>query len=149
MRRVVWGLATAALIVWSATCGGIAVMDEPREDGPGPNTTTTTTGPSVIVAQNASVGPSTSSIGTTTSGPSDPCPQMPDYQACANCYCQADPDGCEAYYAVLIGHFYCGVTCSMTCAEFCAEPNTTPSPECENCVVSIDCSSPPPGSPEE
>ena len=148
MTRGVWGIGSVLLVGWSATCGGIAVLDQPTGDAGGSSSQSTTRSVSTTVG----VGPSTSSLGSTTStttstGP-DRCWQQPDFLSCANCLCQADMSGCQAYIDAIDAHIYCGMTCGMICTEYCSDPNT-PSQPCDTCVASIDCASPPPGSPEQ
>ncbi|MEJ7729285.1 MAG: hypothetical protein WKG00_08720 [Polyangiaceae bacterium] len=72
------------------------------------------------------------------------CVTRPDRQACRDCYCEADPPGCQHYTEREYQFLYCGSTCSDACSAFCATYDAgTPDPAliddvCQGCNPSFD-----------
>jgi len=72
------------------------------------------------------------------------CVTRPDRQACRDCYCEADPPGCQHYTEREYQFLYCGSTCSDPCSAFCATYEAgTPDPAliddlCQRCNPSFD-----------
>jgi hypothetical protein len=72
------------------------------------------------------------------------CTLRPDYQSCRDCYCEADPQGCQHYTEREYEHLYCGTSYSEACGEFCATHEAgNPDPAlideiCQRCQPSFD-----------
>jgi hypothetical protein len=76
--------------------------------------------PTTTVATTGSM--STTAATSTGSGPPPNCYSHP---SCGDCFCEQDPNGCNAYLAALVTHIYCGQSCGGVCSAFCStyDPN--------------------------
>lgn len=125
--------------LWMA-CGALALAmgcDNGR-------TTGTDSGPLTL----PDAGPDTGTTGPRDSGTRDSgpvttnCRTQPGFQACAECFCDQNMTGCNAYLTALVSNLYCGSTCMTNCEAFCADPSSTPTEACSTCVNGIDSSNP-------
>jgi hypothetical protein len=72
------------------------------------------------------------------------CLAEPDEQSCRDCFCAADPVGCQHYTEREYQFLYCGSTCSDACSDFCAtyqagNPDPTVMDDvCKDCQPSFD-----------
>src|SRR5262245_60016690 len=130
MDRLFW-LALGAVCV--VTCGGRAVVDG-------------SSGASSSTSSRASATTVTGTGGGASTGPGDPCLQQPDLGSCVNCLCTSYPAACAAYRDVADAYYYCGQTCQMSCVRYCTAMMMTGA--CGDCVETIHCSNPQPGSPQ-
>jgi hypothetical protein len=147
--------------VWAATsCGGKVVVTPGGEGGaggasPSSNDTTTTGPPSVTVGPTTSVtgGPTTSIssggpsvVSSTGTGTSD-CGDRPDFDACAQCCVEENPEGYESLVTIFISHCGCApeAPCLAECDKNGPEDMCKAGPidwganfECTDCLNNVD-----------
>ncbi|MBI4701768.1 MAG: hypothetical protein HY744_11525 [Deltaproteobacteria bacterium] len=63
---------------------------------------------------------STSSTGSSSGG----CADEANFQDCANCFAEENPDGANAYVQAIVDNCLCANECKEECAAECKDPNS-------------------------
>jgi len=145
-HKLLAGLGCSLLLVQAGLVGCTVAEDGAGGDGGSVDTEDTTTSAKSSGSGESSKSGGSPSSGDTgsgngsgsgaTSGGGD-CGSQPDYEACDECVCNANLDGCDSYWEVMSNACACGVgsPCEAACANSCQ--NEVDDPNCDACWESL------------
>jgi hypothetical protein len=130
-----WTVGATAMAVMISACSDEVVHLDRTGAGGSTSTAVTSQTASSNVVVSSSTQTASSTATSSSSGMTRGCAQEPTPEACVECVCAEESDGCDVYQDLVFDHLYCGLTCGADCADYCSDPIANPpSVACYDCI---------------